>query len=112
MTQTIELQIPEELLRLVDERAQTAGLPREAYIRAVLSKDVSGELSLSAILAPFRDQVAGSGIDRKSTRLNSSHLGISYAVFSLKKKQQPAMTPSGSLRYFTPGLNSPVFPTP
>src|ERR1035438_10810766 len=27
-------------------------------------------------------------IDRKSTRLNSSHLGISYAVFCLKKKQK------------------------
>src|SRR5438045_7178836 len=26
--------------------------------------------------------------DRKSTRLNSSHLGISYAVFCLKKKMQ------------------------
>src|SRR5205814_7604187 len=26
------------------------------------------------------------GEDRKSTRLNSSHLGISYAVFCLKKK--------------------------
>src|SRR5947199_7773578 len=26
------------------------------------------------------------GADRKSTRLNSSHLGISYAVFCLKKK--------------------------
>src|SRR5258705_6879868 len=26
------------------------------------------------------------GRDRKSTRLNSSHLGISYAVFCLKKK--------------------------
>src|SRR5205814_5985384 len=26
------------------------------------------------------------GVDRKSTRLNSSHLGISYAVFCLKKK--------------------------
>src|SRR5205814_5912840 len=25
-------------------------------------------------------------LDRKSTRLNSSHLGISYAVFCLKKK--------------------------
>src|SRR5438045_9178431 len=25
--------------------------------------------------------------DRKSTRLNSSHLGISYAVFCLKKKK-------------------------
>src|SRR5947199_7400064 len=28
------------------------------------------------------------GIDRKSTRLNSSHLGISYAVFCLKKKKK------------------------
>src|SRR5690625_6211111 len=26
------------------------------------------------------------GIDRKSTRLNSSHVAISYAVFCLKKK--------------------------
>src|SRR5205807_5000615 len=29
---------------------------------------------------------AGAGGDRKSTRLNSSHLVISYAVFCLKKK--------------------------
>src|SRR5258705_5889497 len=29
----------------------------------------------------------GHGGDRKSTRLNSSHLGISYAVFCLKKKK-------------------------
>src|SRR5438045_5121007 len=34
--------------------------------------------------APLREHVAG---DRKSTRLNSSHLGISYAVFFLKKKK-------------------------
>src|SRR3712207_8610906 len=27
-------------------------------------------------------------VDRKSTRLNSSHANISYAVFCLKKKQQ------------------------
>src|ERR1039458_4413656 len=34
--------------------------------------------------------------DRKSTRLNSSHLGISYAVFCLKKKtrtEQPVNRP-------------------
>src|SRR5205814_9231885 len=33
--------------------------------------------------------------DRKSTRLNSSHLGISYAVFCLKKKRDrtPAASP-------------------
>src|SRR5262245_64621811 len=29
-----------------------------------------------------------STVDRKSTRLNSSHLGISYAVFCLKKKKK------------------------
>src|SRR5262245_62643496 len=29
----------------------------------------------------------GEDADRKSTRLNSSHLGISYAVFCLKKKK-------------------------
>src|SRR3712207_8421753 len=30
--------------------------------------------------------------DRKSTRLNSSHANISYAVFCLKKKQQKSVT--------------------
>src|SRR5437899_6877857 len=30
--------------------------------------------------------------DRKSTRLNSSHLGISYAVFCLKKKNHESCT--------------------
>src|SRR5205814_5277883 len=29
--------------------------------------------------------------DRKSTRLNSSHLGISYAVFCLKKKKHDTL---------------------
>src|SRR5258705_2975192 len=32
--------------------------------------------------------------DRKSTRLNSSHLGISYAVFCLKKKHVSRLFPS------------------
>src|SRR2546430_8973892 len=34
-----------------------------------------------------RESVAKSVVDRKSTRLNSSHSQISYAVFCLKKKQ-------------------------
>src|SRR2546426_8563015 len=33
-------------------------------------------------------------IDRKSTRLNSSHLVISYAVFCLKKKKHAWLSPS------------------
>src|SRR5437660_5048162 len=36
-------------------------------------------------LRGFRDQTAE---DRKSTRLNSSHVAISYAVFCLKKKKK------------------------
>src|SRR5438445_3264178 len=31
--------------------------------------------------------LGGAGTDRKSTRLNSSHANISYAVFCLKKKR-------------------------
>src|SRR5262245_63750751 len=38
--------------------------------------------SLSPRFGHFRQR------DRKSTRLNSSHLGISYAVFCLKKKKE------------------------
>src|SRR5690554_7289713 len=34
------------------------------------------------------DEVMSSILDRKSTRLNSSHVRISYAVFCLKKKTQ------------------------
>src|SRR5438477_9811246 len=32
----------------------------------------------------------GATEDRKSTRLNSSHMSISYAVFCLKKKREPS----------------------
>src|SRR5690349_22884063 len=35
----------------------------------------------------FREQIHQAG-DRKSTRLNSSHVEISYAVFCLKKKKK------------------------
>src|SRR2546430_12923039 len=37
-------------------------------------------------------------IDRKSTRLNSSHSQISYAVFCLKKKKIPATHLAATLR--------------
>src|SRR3712207_7413928 len=43
-------------------------------------------------ISPVGNQAAGGGegaleVDRKSTRLNSSHANISYAVFCLKKKK-------------------------
>src|SRR5258705_6185462 len=39
------------------------------------------------VRGPARNVGRAAEIDRKSTRLNSSHLGISYAVFCLKKKK-------------------------
>src|SRR5690625_6661509 len=42
--------------------------------------------SISASLIPFLEQ------DRKSTRLNSSHVARSYAVFCLKKKKTKTHT--------------------
>src|SRR5437667_8478713 len=44
----------------------------------------------SAVRAGLADHAAGGDgpEDRKSTRLNSSHITISYAVFCLKKKKK------------------------
>src|SRR5438034_2087642 len=46
--------------------------------------------------------------DRKSTRLNSSHTVISYAVFCLKKKKK-RMVPVLVLTYTIDGLARPLF---
>src|SRR3712207_8733669 len=43
--------------------------------------------------------------DRKSTRLNSSHANISYAVFCLKKKSTPTTTSLPLNRHKTPSLH-------
>src|SRR3712207_6886691 len=41
---------------------------------------------------PADDRRRVAGLDRKSTRLNSSHANISYAVFCLKKKKNKLMS--------------------
>src|SRR5207249_6192795 len=40
----------------------------------------------------YRIQNDATDVDRKSTRLNSSHVSISYAVFCLKKKKKKNKT--------------------
>src|SRR3989454_3976559 len=62
---------------------QAAGLPPRTAL--VLSTGVIGvPLPVAQIAEGLRTAAA----DRKSTRLNSSHLVISYAVFCLKKKKK------------------------
>src|SRR3712207_7834382 len=55
--------------RLVPRAADPGGIPRAG----------DGDPGLTE---------SGGNIDRKSTRLNSSHANISYAVFCLKKKKK------------------------
>src|SRR3712207_7449146 len=69
-------------LFLVDLNVTNHGLPTAGAILALLA----GGLVLLGAGVPY------SGVDRKSTRLNSSHANISYAVFCLKKKKIPALT--------------------
>src|SRR5690349_22522287 len=45
-------------------------------------------------------------IDRKSTRLNSSHVEISYAVFCLKKKKKEKRKTIGSKTYIEVALET------
>src|SRR6266581_4929911 len=55
--------------------------------------------SLPAQSGPSRSGLTRTATrDRKSTRLNSSHLSISYAVFCLKKKKLPRPGPRSSTR--------------
>src|SRR2546422_6001158 len=50
---------------------------------------VTSTFEYADVLAMGTDESVQENIDRKSTRLNSSHGYISYAVFCLKKKKHP-----------------------
>src|SRR5690348_17908353 len=60
-----------------------------------LKDDGSRHLRELLRLAPVRQAASSVGLlDRKSTRLNSSHPSISYAVFCLKKKKKHILATS------------------
>src|SRR3989442_11811467 len=61
------------------------GVPGTMYLGEIFATTAIVLLSCSLVLAT-RAQ-GSTTIDRKSTRLNSSHVRISYAVFCLKKKK-------------------------
>src|SRR5690606_17561342 len=68
---------------LLGRRPEFAGLPaHEAGLR--ISAAIAA-LERAGLRVP---DIAGFAPDRKSTRLNSSHVKISYAVFCLKKKKK------------------------
>src|SRR5690349_21941331 len=65
-----------------------------ARIRQLIGSlsDVQAQRPRDAMHREHNTCVAVSARDRKSTRLNSSHVEISYAVFCLKKKKKKKTT--------------------
>src|SRR5690625_4175959 len=80
---TVGVRIPNHPVAL--QLLQTCNIPLAAP-----SANVSGKPSptSAAHVADDMDGKIAGIIDRKSTRLNSSHVAISYAVFCLKKKKR------------------------
>src|SRR3989454_2138467 len=73
--------------RVTGVETATGPIACETVVVAVgpWSELLGAALGLRFDTIPIRHQL---WVDRKSTRLNSSHLVISYAVFCLKKKNQ------------------------
>src|SRR5690606_40950250 len=77
------------IYRGVPRREHGALREREVPRREVLLRDERrGQPVVEAPVRARREVDRGEEVDRKSTRLNSSHVKISYAVFCLKKKRK------------------------
>src|SRR5690554_7020046 len=90
---------------------------RTGYTNLIIGQSGSGKTVFLKTLVGLHEADSGSVVyddrnftgmsklerDRKSTRLNSSHVRISYAVFCLKKKKSKMMT--------TPDQLAPPHPT-
>src|SRR5947199_3413680 len=82
---------------IIPRPPQSTLFPYTTLFRSSTNAEISSNTARDIVKAirPDRAVTDGSVLvggataieDRKSTRLNSSHLGISYAVFCLKKKQ-------------------------
>src|SRR5690625_6668948 len=90
--------------RFTDARSHQAGLGCDGHLgHALVAQsqrvcfvhfDIAGKKTAVEQVRKLAQIVAG--IDRKSTRLNSSHVASSYAVFCLKKKKIGMMTLTAS----------------
>src|SRR5258707_4779794 len=72
---------PEFVAAIEEESGHRTGFRPKGTLQAFFA--ANAEQELSTLIALHH----GLGLDRKSTRLNSSHANISYAVFCLKKKK-------------------------
>src|SRR2546426_2169010 len=69
-------------------RSRLAGRDGAAVLRPERGEREADRPEIGARVERVAELLEENRLDRKSTRLNSSHLVISYAVFCLKKKKQ------------------------
>src|SRR3712207_8386983 len=69
-------------------RVEVAEARRDAAAHLAIERRVLAQRHLAPAVAELKEGGQLIGEDRKSTRLNSSHANISYAVFCLKKKKK------------------------
>jgi hypothetical protein len=62
MSLTIKVPIPDDLVPVLERKARSAGLEREEYAGAILSRELNAPQTLDEVLAAFREQVSASGI--------------------------------------------------
>src|SRR5205807_8173412 len=76
------------------------------WVAAYVHTELGERDAALAFLPKLRDETSwyGDARDRKSTRLNSSHLVISYAVFCLKKKKDHLSDTDFTVRQGLPRL--------
>src|SRR3712207_7306685 len=79
---------------LADLFCRQARRRADALFAELWSNDDDRSYGLAQKLMDGRYTWIEEGIDRKSTRLNSSHANISYAVFCLKKKKNTSQMPT------------------
>src|ERR1035438_10573350 len=78
----------------VGTAAMTSAIRDLRFMNAAVAQSNIGPNDYKALVCVFLQGGNDSNnLDRKSTRLNSSHLGISYAVFCLKKKKKKRALP-------------------
>src|SRR5258708_13659425 len=81
--------------RLISSGAAKSGKPCDRFTAPYfMASRVISRITDSVNWVALREtrfEIEGAGVDRKSTRLNSSHQIISYAVFCLKKKKSKSL---------------------
>src|SRR5690625_5836322 len=84
----IDLANPQSGERVLDLACGTGSVARQVAPMVGSSGQILAvDINLAMLqVGRAQPQPAGAAIDRKSTRLNSSHVATSYAVFCLKKK--------------------------